>query len=164
MNTPLEIDPGTPVVATSTASKPIKTWTHFKAVFDAPVFSSQRSNLRENSIAALPWWLGISKMITKSDALYYHAALLITFDCQPTHLGKNVDGERSTECLIYTPHGIKAEDLESLPLAKPSLKVLALLHGLHEIKISLKQLNLGAHNALRAQRICQARYWISTRK
>ncbi|KAL8737960.1 MAG: hypothetical protein Q9181_001182 [Wetmoreana brouardii] len=49
-----------------------------------------------------------------------------------------------------------------LALSSPPISVLALLHGLHDIKLSKKQLNLGAHNALRAQRISRAKYWVST--
>jgi hypothetical protein len=67
------------------------------------------------------------------------------------------------EAVIYTPHGIHAEDLTSLAGARPSLKTLVLLHGLHDVSISLtKQLNLGAHNGLRAQRLVRAKYWVGT--
>ncbi|KAI4278030.1 MAG: hypothetical protein L6R38_005334 [Xanthoria sp. 2 TBL-2021] len=70
--------------------------------------------------------------------------------------------DASIEGLVYTPHGINAEDLRPLSLASPQINVLALLHGLHDIRISKRQLNLGAHNALRAQRISGSRYWLST--
>ena len=40
---------------------------------------------------------------------------------------------------------------------------MAFLHGLHDVSISWgQQLNLGAHNALKAQRILKARYWVGT--
>jgi hypothetical protein len=46
---------------------------------------------------------------------------------------------------------------------KSPVQTLAFLHGLHDVSIALsKQLNLGAHNALKAQRILNSRYWIGT--
>ena len=101
-------------------------------------------------------------MVTQSDALYYHSAILVTFDLYSIDVKRCLEVYNAAEAIIYTPHGIHAKDLSHLPLANPALKTLALLHGLHDIKISLKQLNLGAHNGLQAQRMCQAKYWVST--
>jgi hypothetical protein len=73
------------------------------------------------------------------------------------------DQEYTPECLIYTPHGVKAEVLEPVTLASPPIRTLAFLHGLHDVSISWgQQLNLGAHNALQVQRLLKARYWVGT--
>ncbi|KAL8871601.1 MAG: hypothetical protein Q9174_002603 [Haloplaca sp. 1 TL-2023] len=104
----------------------------------------------------MPPWLGISRITTNRDSLYFHSAILITFDIAP----KSED--RLGEAIVYTPHGINADDLKMLAMASPRISTLALLHGLHDIKLSVRQLNLGAHNALRAQRISGSRYWVST--
>ena len=41
--------------------------------------------------------------------------------------------------------------------------MLAFLHGLHDVSLKwTKQLNLGAHNALKAQKLLKARYWVAT--
>ena len=101
-------------------------------------------------------------MVTQSDALYYHSAILMTFDLYSTSFNGASEILRAAEAVIYTPHGIHAHDLGHLPSAVPPVRTLALLHGLHDIRISIKQLNLGAHNGLQAQRICEAKYWIST--
>ena len=158
-HTLVELDPATPIFATKHAADLIRSWAHFDVVFETPPFSETQCDWRKTSMEPLPSWLGISRMVTESDALYYHSAILITFDlsCDGTPI--------AAEGVVYTPHGIHAQDLRHLhhlPGAVPLVQTLALLHGLHDIKISLKQLNLGAHNGLQAQRICKAKYWVST--
>ena len=167
----LEVNPATPVFATNRAATLIRSWKHFHTVLNTPPFSG---DWRSTSLSPLPSWLGISRVITKSDALYYHSAILITFDLNTEtlggsasdlnarELGRTASASASAEALIYTPHGIHAQDLCCLSSANPPLETLALLHGLHDVQISIKQLNLGAHNGLQAQRICDAKYWIST--
>ena len=161
-NTLLELDSNTPIFATKSAADLIRTWDHFHLVQETPPFSATESDWRKTSLNPLPKWLGISRMVTRSDALYYHSAILVTFDLYSIDLKRPSESLNAAEAIVYTPHGIHAKDLSHLPLATPAVKTLALLHGLHDIKISVKQLNLGAHNGLQAQRICQAKYWVST--
>ena len=161
-HTLLELNSDTPVFATKSAANLIRSWNHFSLVHETPPFSATDSDWRNTSLHPLPKWLGISRMVTLSDALYYHSAILVTFDvCSIDAKGRS-EIVRAAEAVIYTPHGINAKDLGHLPSATPAVKTLALLHGLHDIKISVKQLNLGAHNGLQAQRMCQAKYWVST--
>ena len=164
-HTLLELDPSTPIIATKFAAGLVRTWKHFSTVVETPPFSSSQCDWRDTSLAPLPNWIGISRMVTESDALYYHSAILITFDLSPEkHDGSPAD-PGPAEGVIYTPHGIHAHDLchlGQLPSAVPPIQTLALLHGLHDIRITVKQLNLGAHNGLQAQRICKAKYWVST--
>ena len=102
-------------------------------------------------------------MVTKSDALYFHSAIMIAFTVKKADRANSVYEKDTAEAIIYSPHGIVAEDLRHLPKAMPPIKTLALLHGLHDIGISFtKQLNLGAYNGLKAQRMCEARYWVGT--
>lgn len=161
-DTLLELDPETPIFATKSAANLIRSWNHFSLVQETPSFSATQSDWRKTSLSPLPKWLGISSMVTRSDALYYHSAILVTFDLYLTHVKQPSQAVNAAEAIIYTPHGIHAKDLSHLPSATPPIKTLALLHGLHDIKISVKQLNLGAHNGLQAQRMCQAKYWVST--
>lgn len=158
----LELDPETPVFATTSAADLIRSWNHFRLVQDTPPFSATDSDWRETSLNPLPKWLGISRMVTRSDVLYYHSAILVTFNLRSIDVKGSPEVHGAAEAIIYTPHGIHAKDLGHLPSATPAVKTLALLHGLHDIKISVKQLNLGAHNGLQAQRMCQAKYWVST--
>ena len=112
-------------------------------------------------LSLLPDWLGIARVVSQKDTRYLHSAVLITFKLgRPEELESQK--ESLTEAMIYTPHGILAQDLHSLTEAQRALTVLVLIHGLHDIRLSRKQLNLGAHNGLRAQRICKAKYWVST--
>lgn len=65
--------------------------------------------------------------------------------------------------MLYTPHGLSHTGLTPLISAAPPIKVLAFLHGLHSVRISgASQLNLGAENGVRAQRILKAKYWVGT--
>ncbi|KAF4556108.1 Hypothetical protein D9617_1g079830 [Elsinoe fawcettii] len=160
----LEIDPNVPVFATEQAAKLIQSWDHFRSVQTTPNFGGDVLDWRTVSLTPLPDWVSISRIITAGDALYYHSALLIAFNNgHNSKLDDNSSEDESAEALIYSPHGIHAEDLHVLPEADPEIRTLAFLHGLHDINIASKQqLNLGAHNGLKAQRIIKAKYWIGT--
>lgn len=162
-NTLLEFHSDTPVFTVRPAAKLIRSWNYFKVVQIIPPFTSQDPNWRKSSLEPLPHWLGISRITTKSDALYYHSAILIAFDSAASSRCEYADMMEKGEAIIYTPHGIHAQDLGHMHDATPPLRTLALLHGLHDISLNpFKQLNLGGHNGLNAQRTCGARYWIST--
>jgi hypothetical protein len=161
----LELDPSVPVFATEKAANLIRSWNHFHQVYLPATFSARQLDWRETSKVSLPEWIGISRIVTDSDALYYHSALLFAFNLSgrssPLVTGDHKD--ETAEAIIYSPHGINADDLSHLPRANPAISTLALMHGLHDVGITLtKQLNLGAYNGLRAQRICRARYWVGT--
>jgi len=158
----LELDPETPIFATKLAAGLIRSWNHFKIVQETPSFSAKDSDWRKTSLSPLPDWLGISRVVTESDALYYHSAILVAFDLYSSSSNGPSQVFPPAEAITYTPHGIHAHDLSWLPCAFPPIKTLALLHGLHDVRISVKHLNLGAHNGLQAQRICRAKYWVST--
>lgn len=155
----LEVHPDVPVVATVKAAQLIRGWKHFRIVVDTPPFPASSSDWRDVSVSPLPDWLTIARLISDKDTLYYHSALMVVFapDGQI-----NADGSEA-EAVIYTPHGINAADLRVVADAQPPIRTLAFLHGLHDIKMAPgQQLNLGAHNGLQAQRLLDARYWIST--
>ena len=164
-HTLLELHPTTPIIATTVAADIIRKWRYFEKVFEIPSFSPSQGDWRESSISPLPEWLGISRMVSKSDALHFHSAILIAFDLSSRARTRPSSDPGVAEAIIYTPHGIHAQDLghlDHLPATAPRIKTLALLHGLHDVRISVQQLNMGAHNGLQAQRICKAEYWIST--
>lgn len=151
-----EIDPSVPCIATSKAAELIRSWNHFSHVLEVPPFAND-SDWRKTSAAPLPSWLGVARLVSASDALYFHSA--ITIFCRNT-LSEDID---AAEAIIYTPHGINSDDLCSIPTAVPPVRTLALLHGLHDVSITLtKQLNLGAYNALKCQQFLSPRYWVST--
>jgi len=170
----LQCPPDIPVFATTKAAQLIQSWKHFRLVLDAPNFSGEQPDWKASSLPPLPEWLAIGKLVNEQDALYYHSAILITFDCKDKPRRKwsarysNGDlndlppSDDSAEAVIYTPHGIDAAALEVLPRAKPRIEALALLHGLHDVAISRQQLNMGAHNGLKAQRLLRAKYWFGT--
>ena len=151
-----EVDPSVPCFATTKSAELIRSWKHFEQVFDVSPFG-KRSDWRKMSSPALPPWIGIARLVTESDALYYHSAIAIF--CNDTR----ADHPDAAEVVIYTPHGIHAEDLSAIPTADPPVQTLALMHGLHDVSITFsKQLNLGAHNALRCQTILKSNYWVGT--
>ena len=160
----IEIHPSVPVFATQKAASLIQSWNHFDHVYLPAAFSSRDLDWRKTSINTLPEWIGISRIVTERDALYYHSALLFAFNLGAESESAAFKEENNTaEAIIYSPHGIIANDLGHLPKANPAIRTLALMHGLHDVGISMsKQLNLGAHNGLRAQRVCNAKYWVGT--
>ena len=158
----LELDIDTPVFATKRAADLIRSWSHFTLVQDVPPFSCEHSDWRKASLYPLPNWLGLAQMVSQSDSLDYHSAILLTFNVSQSSPTDSLALHSPAEGIIYTPHGIHAKDLEYLPSAKPNIRTLVLLHGLHDVKLSIRKLNLGAHNGLKAQRICKAKYWVST--
>lgn len=153
-----ELPQTTPVFATELAADLIRSWKHFDTVVTTPGFSSETPNWQEAlSCSPLPDWLGIGRVITAGNALYYHSAVIIAFQAKAA--GDREDPESAA--VIYSPHGIKATDLEFVKSAGLTTK--ALLHGLHDVSIWMtKQLNLGALNGLEAVRACGAKYWIAT--
>ncbi|KAI6352025.1 hypothetical protein MCOR25_009604 [Pyricularia grisea] len=148
-----ELPKSTPVIAGDEAAKLIKSWNHFDEVITTPPYSSQSASWQKamaDCHPILPKWLGIGRVVTAGNALYYHSAVIIAFG-----------SDTQVEAVLYSPHGINAQDLAFLP--QSGLKTLALLHGLHDVRIWMtKQLNLGALNGLQAMRACGAKYWVAT--
>lgn len=146
-----EVPRTVPVFATSKAAQLIRSWKHFENVFDAADFG-RNTDWRTTSRAPLPSWLGIARLTTPGDALYYHSAIVICFQVAD-----------KAESVIYTPHGVEAASFSVMHSAEPFVENLALLHGLHDVSIWMtKQLNLGAFNAVDAARMLKCRYWVGT--
>lgn len=156
----LELPPMTPVFATDKAADLIRSWSHFErvvtmAAFPGPVPNSSLQDTLGHAL--LPPWIGIGRVVTEGNALYYHSAVLIAFAPNGRDLGRS----SATEAVIYSPHGVRGGDLSCVK--ESGIRSLALLHGLHDVRIWMtKQLNLGALNGLEAVRASGARYWIAT--
>ncbi|KAF2483780.1 hypothetical protein BDY17DRAFT_154511 [Neohortaea acidophila] len=187
-DTLLELHPDTPVFAIKEAARLIGSWKHFRTVVTVDSFGvNKNSDWRSTSIAPLPQWIGISRLLQTGDVLNYHSALMIAFNNQQSTSNSatgNVNGHHSkvgqdiptdasesedwAEAIVYTPHGIHSGDLNLIPGASPPIRTLAFLHGLHNVRVgtiagrTALQSNLGAHNGLKAQRVLNAKYWIGT--
>jgi hypothetical protein len=155
----LELPKDVPVIATDKAADLIRSWKHFDTVITTPPFApgtAWRDVLRDGT-GSIPPWIGVGRVVTEGNALYYHSAVLIAFDLQNSSGAESKDAE----AVIYSPHGIKGSDLASV--RESGLRTLALLHGLHDVRITMMaQLNLGALNGVEAARVCGAKYWIAT--
>lgn len=174
----LEVDKDVPVIATEKAAALIRSWSYFRQVSDTPPFGAKDLDWHTTSIPPLPDWVGISRLVSKGDALYYHSAVLIAFNNgQNSNESRHTNGDKhdsvngespmedseAAEALIYTPHGIDHGTLNTVATASPPIRTLAFLHGLHDISLGkAQQLNLGAHNGLKAQRVLNAKYWVGT--
>jgi hypothetical protein len=69
------------------------------------------------------------------------------------------------ECVVYTPHGVAVSAIEKMTTVSPRLKPLCLIHGLHDVKLSVvQQLNLGGHHGLKVYRALKSKscYWVGT--
>ncbi|ETS82812.1 hypothetical protein PFICI_04688 [Pestalotiopsis fici W106-1] len=154
-----ELPRTTPVFATEKAAELIKSWRHFDRVVTTPGFSSSTSDWQKAlSLAPLPSWVGIGRVVTAGNALYYHSAVIIAFK---SPVENELEGDLAPRAVLYSPHGIKGSDLDAVK--KSGIETLALLHGLHDVRIWMtKQLNLGALNGLEAVRASGAKYWIAT--
>ncbi|KAJ8066104.1 hypothetical protein OCU04_005195 [Sclerotinia nivalis] len=157
----LEIPSTVPVFAASKAAAAITSWVHFDHVEEIPRFDG---DWREASSEHLPDWVGISRVAKAGvDLLYYHSAVMITFSIYAEDNTLNEDASEETpEAVIYTPHGIDPGDLTVVGNAQPRIRTLALLHGLQDISLPRAQLNKGAHNGLKVQRLLNAKYWLGT--
>lgn len=164
-----ELPRGVPIVATEKAADLIQSWGHFDTVITTPGFSPSTTDWHDALVdptGTLPPWLGIGRVITQGNALYYHSAVMIAFDLgyspnQRATRSKDTALQRQSEAVIYSPHGIKGPDLECVKAA--GIKTLALLHGLDDIRIWMTaQLNLGALNGIQAVRTSGAKYWVAT--
>jgi hypothetical protein len=153
-DTLLEIHPSVPIQATAKAANIIQSWNHFSTVFQIPNFKAQWIG---NTNHLLPPWLSVTRLAYEGqDLLYYHAAVVISF-------ASDYPDDEEQEAVIYTPHGISPRDVQTLQTAQPHIKTLALLHGLQDISLPAgAQLNLGAHNGLKIQRLLGAKYWVGT--
>ncbi|KEF56754.1 uncharacterized protein A1O9_06944 [Exophiala aquamarina CBS 119918] len=150
-----EVPPNVPVFASGKAARLIRSWNHFSIVVEMPTFS-RGQDWRTTSTPPLPDSLGISRIVTNSDALYYHSAVLICMSDPESTAG-------AAEAVIYTPHGLATTAVITITTADPPVDALALLHGLHDVSIAWgMQLNLGAVNAIKAQQLLNAKFWIGT--
>jgi hypothetical protein len=177
----LELPASTPIFATDKAADLVRSWKHFSRVITTPGFSASHARSAEGwrkalSVDPLPRWLGIGRIITEGNALYYHSAISVVFERDDQSSSATSGVEEKAAAVLYSPHGIKPSDLSPIfsPSASPSascpssspsqrIKTLALLHGLHDVGLRLtKQLNLGALNGLEAVRASGAKYWVAT--
>lgn len=186
----LQVNRDVPIFTTKEAAALIGSWNHFRTIITIPVFGKEHdTHWRSTSIPPLPDWVGISRLLQTHDVIALHSALMITFNNQhhnrvaklakpePFASGKRKRHEATApsededygEAVIHTPHGVSADDLAAIvPTAHPPIRTLALLHGLHDVKVgesrfgTALQINLGAANGLRAQRVTQAKYWFGT--
>lgn len=145
-----------PVYASVKAAQLVRSWKHFDRVVQVPPFD-EKHGWSSQSQGDPPWptWVNISRISTRYDALAYHSAMVICV--RPKAYSD------ATDAYVYSPHGIEASTVSKLMHTKPPLNVVALLHGLHDVSIAnRKQLNLGAINAIKAQRAILAKYWIGT--
>lgn len=124
-----------------------------------PSKPSPKWKRRVTSVEPLPQWLGISRLgQDKIDLLYYHSAVMFAF----SSAGKDGDVKSDeAEAVIYTPHGITPDDLKPVATTEPPIRILALMHGLHDVRIG-PLLNLGAYDGLKVQRLTHSKYWVGT--
>ena len=181
----LEVHPDVPVFAVEDAADLIRGWKHFRAVVTTQSFGVDGNNdWRSASQPPLPEWISICRLLQRDDFLNYHSAVMIAFNNNDNasatsngtikgtkrrgHQKKDGQSDDAAEAVIYTPHGIYSGDLNLIPTASPPIRTLAFLHGLHNVRIgtvsgrTAQQLNSGAHNGLKAQRVLNAKYWIGT--
>ncbi|ORX36228.1 hypothetical protein BD324DRAFT_481731 [Kockovaella imperatae] len=165
----------TRVFAASKAAALVQSWNHFDSISEIPSLQDA-SEWRDQTISLIPEvntgehtksWVKVGRLQKEGDAFYYHSALAIIFDLSSSSTPESAP----VEAIVYTPHGVRAEALNVLQRSNDEtdqtvhhpIQTLALLHGLHDVSLDWgQQLNLGAFNALSAQRVVESKYWIGT--
>lgn len=150
-----QLHPSVPVLVREDAEHLVKAYNHFETIELLPPF---QRDWRETQLPLLPKWLGIGCLTQRKDIQGIHKGIVVSF---------NSTGLDEAEAVIYTPHGIIAEDMEFLSSREPALRIVALIHGLLNVKVGLSWIgymdaNLGAHNGLKLQRMLGARHWVGT--
>lgn len=149
-----QLHPSVPIFVRSDAVKLVNSWKHFETVVTIGEFEGDWRKTRQ---APLPDWIGIGTLTQKSsDIQGIHRGVIITFD---TGMG--------CEAVVQLPHGIPANHLGFIASAEPKVRILALIHGLLNVKVGFAltgymDANLGGHNGLKLQRLLDASYWIGT--
>ena len=152
----LELPKDTPAYAADAAAKLIRGWNHFSTIINLPVLG-EGVHWSKLSVGPFPRWIAVGRVTTPKDQLYFHSAILITFDLAY----REGNQHSNAEAVVYSPHGISNESLGNLHASQ--IDTLALLHGLNDIRLwKVKQFNLGALNGIRAAEDTRARYWIAT--
>ncbi|KAI1420795.1 hypothetical protein F5Y12DRAFT_787983 [Xylaria sp. FL1777] len=172
-----ELPRSTPVFAPAKAAALIRSWRHFDAVTETPpFFAAARTKEKKekekekdwravlNCAPLLPPWVGVGRVVTPGNTLYYHSALVVAW-AGSASASASVSGEEAeaeaANSVVYSPHGIEPGALSGMEGA--GLRTLALLHGLDDVRLWMtKQLNLGGVNGVAAARECGAKYWVAT--
>ncbi|KAI0469568.1 hypothetical protein F4859DRAFT_487066 [Xylaria cf. heliscus] len=162
-----ELPPRTPVFAPDKAAKLIRSWKHFDAVREMPGFLAAGTEDWRSALSCtplLPSWVGLGRVVTPGNALYYHSALIVAWarsSGSEEAAAANNGGGGGGDAVIYSPHGIEPGALSGIRTT--GLRTLALLHGLDDVRLWMtKQLNLGGVNGVAAARECGAKYWVAT--
>jgi hypothetical protein len=150
-----QVHPSVPILVRHDAEHLVKAYKHFENITLLPAFESDWCETR---LPFLPQWLGIGCLTMTKDIQGIHKGLVISFDSL---------GLDTAEAIVYTPHGIPIEQMTFLASRKPDLRILALIHGLLNVRVGLSWLgfneaNLGGHNGLKLQRLLKSKYWIGT--
>jgi hypothetical protein len=150
-----QLHPSVPVLVRHDAEHLVKKYQHFENITLLPAFER---DWRETRLPFLPDFVGIGSLTQTNDFQGIHKGLVISF---------NSTGLEHAEAIVYTPHGIPVEQMTFLTSREPELRVLALIHGLLNVRVGLSwigfsEANLGGHNGLKLQRLLQARYWVGT--
>lgn len=154
-NTLRQLHPSVPVLVRHDAENLVKNYHHFENITLLPDFER---DWRKTRFPFLPDFIGIGCLTQKNDIQGIHKGLVISFDST---------GLDEAEAIVYTPHGIPVDQMTFLTSREPALRILALIHGLLNVKVGFSWIgysdaNLGGHNGLKLQRLLNAKYWTGT--
>lgn len=154
-NTLRQLHPSVPVLVREDAEHLVKAYKHFETIVLLPHF---QRDWRDTRLSVIPEWLGIGCLTQKKDVQGIHKGIVVSFTST---------GLEQAEAIIYTPHGIFVDEMAFLTSREPALRILALIHGLLNVKVGLSWIgymdaNLGAHNGLKLQRMLDAKHWVAT--
>lgn len=158
-----QVSPEVPVLTVDLAVQEIQAAKHFQTVSAMPdigLAAPETLWKSDSAISFLPPWLRIGRLPSGEKYPELHFATLLAFNVDGAHLNTS---NTAPETMLYTPHGIYADRLDSLDSQRQTGKsnMLAVLHGL-DPAWSPQVSNLGVKNGFQIASKTKSRYWIPT--
>jgi len=166
-------DPDTPVFATAEATAVIWPWHHFRHLAttrDLDPAKPEWLDLRPEGDAQLPEWLSIFRLVGHHPLNFATAIVYSSDSAAPDASDGNsppnsLRQDTQHEALLYSPHGIRADQPSLHAFAQkldPPVRVLALLHALKDSFAFGLRTTLGVAGGLALERQVRPKYWVKS--
>jgi L-ascorbate metabolism protein UlaG (beta-lactamase superfamily) len=140
----IQASPQTPILAAEDAVGALKLWDHFDNIWRIP-------NLGIGDKSPLPTWLNVIRLPAARGLLEVTHGILITWATSQSTLPAGI---------LYAPHGVAVDTVETVLVKSPTVRLLALLHPVNETLTEGAADSLGVDMGLQVYRATDARVWV----
>jgi hypothetical protein len=170
--------PEIPVFATAEAAAIVRRWSHFSHVTETRDLDPGNGAWRSlHPRGSLPDWLTVFRLrghheLNFATAIIYSSPTSSSSPAPSSSAGSSgEDHETKHEALLYSPHGIKADQpalkafvgyLDSAGDGDGRVSVLAILHALKDSFAFGMATTLGVAGGLALERLTRPRYWVKS--